>query len=411
MSPRVKPIIKQFLFEHFDRRDLTIGPGTRVRYETDTVQLIGPPFSLAPDLFVKTRVTSPQTVKQWTGFYVLDKHIKDSQGNFLTSFGYRLSDGVTELYWDGAAWSPAGPGNWNTEAEVAGNIREYPIGDQKLQIVINPFTLESDKTPRLTEIRLSYDSDVDDFEDYIWRTLVPQLRAGVRPISDTGFRTTEDTTEFTIQLDNSQIKYDIVGIDAVYDLTADPRTQTDLFASYDVATTVVTLNATVPAGNVIRCRFIYQPVVAVTTDQDFTEVGEVPTLIITNMDMGFSPETSVGDFVIDKQNVNSPGVILGASMSDIAFQLEWHTGTARDHARITSEIRRFFKNNEIIYTAGTDDPFRLWLAQEYREDIIQDQKGLYVGSARARIVNAVFYDRDTLDGYPVLNLLTSVTTR
>ena len=275
MAGRTKPVIKQFLFEAFDRRGSEIGDRARIKLSLSTVQLQGPPFSTEPDAFVRTRVTQPGSVKRWTGFYVEQIIARDFAGTPVTSFGFRLSDGVNDRYWDGAAWVSASPSDWNTEAEIAGNIREYPVEEQKMQVVINPTTTNPALTPRLNEIRLSYDSDVDDFEDYIWRTLIPLLKEQFRPIGQTAFRTQAETIDFKLQLDHIEIHYDIVSIDSVFDSTADPRGQTDLFGSYDAETTVVTLNAPVPAGNVILCKFIYKPSVQVTTDQDYFEIADV----------------------------------------------------------------------------------------------------------------------------------------
>jgi hypothetical protein len=415
---RTKALIKRFLFSSDNFADVT-GSGVRLALERNQLELVstGPfPSSLGAypataDLFARTRLTNPNTLKQWIGFQSYHVNKTDVNGVALTNVQFKLNDGITDLYWDGGAWSPAGLSDWNTEADIADNIATFPVASQSIQVVINLVTTDTTVTPEVTQVKLLYLSDVEHLQDYVWESLVPDMEAKIRPIGEHHIESLGDATIDISATGDFPIEtpYDITAIDAVYDLTADPKKLTDLFSSYDVSNKIVTLTSAPPATNTVLIRFLYKPVVAVNTDQDYIEVNKIPQIIFTDITQVATMENVGIDWVINKSNA-TVGKRLRPTQSDIEISAQWITDKDKDHARLGDAIRTYFGDNPFLRSVGTDELFRLWLIDEYDQQTSPNQEGLGAGRLRFRIVKALFYDSDAVDGHGVLNFDVSLAT-
>lgn len=399
---RLKHIIKLFQFQEENRARLTFGPEVRLNPTKHYLQLIqgsgtGGGYPTALDLYARTWLTTPRSMKRWVGFMVDVVHFKNLAGTQVTDVRYRLStDGITDLYWNSGAnaWVPSAPNNWNTEAEIATNIASFPVSTQTIQVVINLKTDDSTYTPLVKAVRLLYESDLEELEDYVWRSLLPLMRAQIRPIAEHAVELAAPAVTIDL-LNGSPIEtpYEIVGIDAVYDLDNDPRKLTNLYQSFNDATKVITLTGVVTTALI---RFTYKPVVAVTTGQDFNELEKVPEVIIeniTNVDNLGKPNQA--DYVLNK--VTGVGKQVPVTQADIEMHGRFITDKAKDHARLGDAVRRFFLANPLLRSMGTDDDFRLWLIDFYDQDTTPSQNGLHTGRFRFRIVQAVFFDNDAVD--------------
>lgn len=407
---RLKHLIKRFDFSEDVRRELTIGPDTRLNPETHKLQLkegADGKFPTTADLFIKTRATNPGTLKKWVGFMADVTHGKIC-GVVKTDVRYRVADATQELYFNvgSQTWTVAAPNNWNTEEQVADNIDKFPVASQTIQVVINLSTSDARVTPQVSSVRFLYESDLDELQDYIWESLVPDLKAKIRPIGDHHI---ESTGAWTIGLANEfkiETPYTIVGIDAVYDLTADPRKLTDLLDSFDVGTQVVTLTSAPPATNTVLIRFFYQPNVPVTTGQDYVESEKVPEIILEGITQVAESHQHGRDFVINKRTGAGKKVI--GTQSDIEIIGRWITNSAKDHARLGTEIRRYFRENVLLRSVGQDEQYRLWLLDEYDQQTSANRQDLHAGRFRCRIAKALFYDHDAVDIHGVLNFRLSM---
>lgn len=403
MARRITRLIKRFVFEECNRDQIELVSNTRLNPVTNRLELSEPYQSEGT---AKTWVTHPTSVKQWLGFQVVVDHpsIGGSSGGApamipLTGANYRLTDGTDEFWHNGATWE-INTTDWNTEAEVAAAISSFPVASQKLGVVVQLTTTNLGYTPQVKEIRVLWGSDIEFHEDLVYRSLVRSLRNNVRPITDYLVKPGAATT--TIDLDSFPLKtpYNIVGVDSVYDRDDDPERLVDLFDSYDTGTKEITLNATLPADHVATLRLIYEPEVAVTTSQDFYEVGKVPALVLDDVDFVDAAPLAVNDGVVNKGD-GSAVVVRPPIQGDIEVSLLALTDKGVDQQRIKGELHRYFENNPTLQSTGLDEAYTLWLIDEYDMRNAPSSADIHTGRLRFRIRDVVVYARDSVDSFGV----------
>lgn len=399
---RLKKLIKHFTFIRANYGFVELGADVRLNVETHRLQLkenSQEQYSTDADLYAKTWVTNPDSVKQWIGFEAVVTNPKDDLGAPLTGLGFRLSDGTNEYWWNGSSWE-VNTVDWNTEADVADNIQDFSASSKKLQVVINLYTTDEEYTPEVEEIKVLYTSDIEHQEDYIYRTVVRQLREQIRPISDYPIKLTSATNSINLNTYKLETPYNVVGIDAVFNHTTNPNHDTDLFQSFDQGTKIIQLSASIDANQVAWVRFIWEPEVAVTTGQEYSEVEKVPALIISDVNLINSAETGPDDHVINK-NSKAAVKIPGPLQADIEFTLRGLTDKARDQVRLADELKRFFRQNPTLTSKGMDEKFRLWLLEEYNGDTEANRNEIHAGRLRFLLVKALFFEREAIDVYAV----------
>jgi len=397
---RLKRLIKTFSFTNDNRSRIALGAGARLHPTRNAIEL-SEPYSTAADIQASTWITNPRNVKQWLGFQAVDNHQKDEDGAPYTSLGYRIGDGTDQYWWDGGAWA-INTTDWNTEAEIATNITTFPATSKQLQVIVNLVTTNESYTPQLFSVKVLYSSDIEFQEDLIWRSFIPELREQIRPISDWPIKITTAGTEINLNDYALDTPYNIVGIDSVFNHTTDPNHDTDAFSSYDDVTKIITVNSALAVGDVAWVRFTYEPEVAATTSQEYTEIAKVPAITIGDISLKRSSEVTRDDSVIDKA-AGTAVKVLGPMMADVEMVLTAITASAKDNVRLADELKRFFRNNVMLRSRGLDEYFRLWMVDEYSQGTLPTQTNIHASRLRVRIVNGLFFERDAVEAYPVLN--------
>lgn len=409
---RLKKIIKEFVFENGNRSLIELGVNVRLHPTMNRLQLkedSNDEYPTTADLYAKTWAANPESVKQWLGFEAVVYHPKDNLGVEITSAQYRLGDGTDEYWWNGAAWVIDNT-SWNTEAEVATNISSFPATSRKIQVVANLITTDKDYTPYLYKLKILYASNVEFQEDILYKSFLPMLRSQIRTIGEFPIVLTSATD--TIDLTNDYVMetpYNVVGIDSVFNHTDDSEHDNDLYQSFNVGTKVITLTSSQDVGKTIWIRFIWEPEVAVTTSQEYVEVGKAPALMISSINYVDSRNQPDRDGVANKSAgtvviVNSPLQV------DIELEGTLITTSARDQSRLGDEIRRFLINNRTIRSVGLDEIYRLMTVAEYANNVAPGQNEIHSGVFSCKIVNALFYLEDSMDGYVVQNFNRSLLT-
>lgn len=413
---RIKRLIKTFDFNEDNRDVITLNPGVRLDPQKHHLVLSGPPFNIAPTspVIAKTRVTNPNTVKQWLGFEAVIEHVTEGGSTpagapiqvELTAAAYRLSDGTNEFFFNGSSWV-VDTVNFNTEAEVAVNIVTFPVASQQIQVVINLTTTVATGSPTLRAIKILWASDIEFMEDYVYRMIVRDLRTKVRPISDFIFQAPGGTV---IDLNNFPLDtpYNIVGIDSVYNFTTDPKKLTDLFLSFDTGTKIITLSSAIPSTEFARVRFIYEPEVAVTTSQDFSEIAKVPALILDDVNLVDASPVGQFDSVVNKADFTAVKV-RAPIQGDLEVILHGLTDKGVDQKRLADEIHRYFEENGSIRSPGLDEEFTLWLIDEYDMRTPPGSADMHTGRARFRVRDVVLFVRDSEDRSAIKRFLATGT--
>ena len=410
---RLKSLIKVFEFQEEERSSLTLGPKTRLNPNNASLELIAVDneYPTDDDLYVITKTTNPDTVKEWSGFDVTVSNVFDLDDNPLTSVAFRLSDGTDQYYWDGLDWI-VNTTDWNTEQEVADNITAFPPNSKKLAIVINLKTTDKRYTPSLSRIKVLWKSNIEFQEDIIYRSLVRRLKNEIEPIGDYPIRLQSDTD--TIDLKNDyklETPYRISGIDSCFNNDTDPDHFVDIFQSYDSVNKVITLNQVLTTGTVVWIKFYWKPMVAVTTSQEFNEIASVPAIVLEDITM---PETyrqkKEYDYVANKGNETAVKVRSPLQV-DVDIEMVLITASAKDQQRLADAVRAFIENSDYLVSTGLDEKYDLLLIDPYTSRFVGNKEELRTGSIEIRIINAYFFAEESSDENIVTNFILQTETR
>lgn len=399
---RLQKLIKEFRFAEDVRSRLTFGADIRLNPERHWLQLkedANGYYPLTADLQVETWVANPKSVKQWLGFDVEVLHTKVDTVQ-VTSLGFKITDGTTVRYWGGAAWLTAGASDWNTEEEVAANIDTYPVAERKLGVIINLKTTNKLATPRVRAVKVLYGSDVEFQEDILYRSLVPAIRSGVRPRGRLVFAAAATTDTFDLDDLGIETPYSVVDVDAAFNHTDDPNHLDDLLSSYNPTTKEVVLSASIAAGKSVWIDFLWEPEVAVTTSQDYSEVERVPAIVLDDVNLIDASVRGQDDGVVNRADgtaVTLPAPLVG----DLEVLAHLITDKGVDLQRLATELKRFFENNPLLTSVGTDEQYRLWVVDEFDMTTAANRGDIQTGRLRFRVVGVRYYLRDAVDGYAV----------
>lgn len=418
MARRLRRMIKRFIFQEENRSRITLDAGVRLDPLKHHLVLAGvdishrPPFDTAPGspVIAKTWVTNPKSVKQWLSFRAEITHgtiggAKSGGAPTLvetTAAGYRLGNGTNEYWWDGGAWV-INTVDFNTEDEISLNIATFPIASQSLQVIVNLTTTDPEVSPVLKEIQVLYSTDVEFLEDIVYRSLVRSLRDNVRPITDYVILAPGGTT---IDLNNFPLEtpYNIVDVDSVYNRTTDPDRLIDLLLSYDTGTKIITLSSAISDTEHATIRLLYEPEVAVTTSQDYSEIAKVPAVVLDDVNLVDAAPIGRTDWIVRKADgaaVKIPPPVQG----DIEIVLHGLTDKGVDQKRLADELTAYFEDHSALTSTALDEVFTLWLIDEYDMRTPAGSADMHTGRLRFRVRDVTFYVRDSVDSFGVKRFL------
>lgn len=391
--PRFRKMMKSFLFEEPYRSDMVdLNSGVRLNPQTNRLELTpvgGGSYPTTLDLFARTRLTTPEAVRKWAGFFVILNNVKVS-GNVVTDVRFRISNGTNDYYWNTGAndWVIAAPNNWNTEQEVADNIDKWV--NQSIQVVINLSTQNESVTPYVNEVRLLYETDLVFLEDYVVRSFKEDLLDNVRPISIFAFDSSGETQK---DLSVIQTPYDIVDIDCMYNNTADEKHLSPLSGvSYNSTSKTVFFPAQ-PIGNRIEIRFIWRPYVVLTQSQDYTEIRKIPVIVFDDVSVENESVIRNRPYVINK-GTGRGFVFEEGFQADIRIPLRFITSSRRDLDVLADELKRYFANTTFLRSRGQDENYTYRVLEVFNDNSTPSQKELFTGRLTVLIEKAVFYSED-----------------
>jgi len=403
---RLSKLIKEFRFSEEIRSRLSFGTNVRLNPDLHLIQLKATDglYSLDDDLWMKTWIANPMNARQWLGFEVSAVHEENEEGEVTTSLGFRLSDGTDEFIWDGANWAEEDD-DWNTEAEIASHISSFPIGDKKIQVVVNLKTTDERHTPKVYSIKILYSSDCLFQEDIVFRSLVRKLKESVRPLGRHVFTTTSTLTSVLLKSTHKMdTPYNVVLVEGVYNHTDDPDHLTNLATTFNPSTGVVTLGSTFPTNHILWLDFRWEPEVSVTTSQDFSEVAKVPALVLDTINLVDCNELSQYDSVINR-STGSGWKIFPPMRGSLEISLRMLTDKATDQLRLADELKKFFMLNPTIRSFGLDEDYRLWLIDEYKQDSGMDRNDVLSGRMMFRVVDVLFYMKEAVAVHGIENVV------
>lgn len=394
-------LIKKFEFLEIVRNDITLGTDTRLNPEgwLQIEEDANDAYPLTADLNVQTWITNPLGAREWIGFEaeVVNFEIDDV---VKTSVGYRLSDGSNQYYWNGAAWAVSTT-QWNTEVEVATNISSFVItSTRQIQVVINLVTTNKLVTPHVKSVKILYTSDTEFQEDIVFRSLIPSMKAFMEVKGR--YQIVMSATGSTIDLNDYPLDnpYDIVGIDAVYNITDDPGKYDDLFLSYDTSTKIITLSSSVSTDKSVRVVFLYRPLVADSTGRDYNENDKTPAINFDSIGIVNSAPLAQTDSVINKGTYTGYE-IKSPIQGDIEIICRGNAGNAIDAIRISDEVKRYFQQTKQLRSVGLDEKYDLFLDEKYSSNPIVGRGDVHSFTFRFKILHVLFFTKGSELAYGV----------
>ena len=360
-----RKLVKTNVFDERIRPRLTFSDPAKIRLNSKTRQLELMPtgfdesrqvktYPLDADLSVTIAATNPKALQQWIGFCTFP-HVSKQPAN--TSVGFKLNDGTTTQYWNGAAWVAAGASNWNTEAEIAANIGTFPAAPQTLSIIINLRTTDKLVTPVLQSVDVLMQLDISYLRSLIVDSLVPELKADMEPSID-AVRFADGGTTTTLK--DQENPYDILDVLAVYDQQNDPEHQTNLRSAYNPTTKIITLTGAVTKGRHLWVIMKVKPKVYINwASQDYLEVETIPAIAIDRFDTEGHDTLAVS--WVHNVNTNQAVVNYGALRQQISFDVLLLAEGNRDAMEMWDSAQEFIQTHPTLQWRAVDEPVTLVL--------------------------------------------------
>jgi hypothetical protein len=369
--------IKQFHFETgFNRdpfEDLTFSDSTKIwldttdysiklKYDTTTGK-----FPDDNDIYFRTWTTNPAACRK----LLMVQLFPNYQGRYGELY-LRIYDGSNDYYWDGAAWSVAGAGDWNTEAEINANIETFTIlPGRTFGITVNLRTTDPrlEETPMVSEIRVLMEITIDYLEDIVFRSLLPDMEENIRVTSKYAAIPTSSSPVSTINFGDyrKNVRYDITDVIGVYNITDDIDMLYNLFGSYNTSTEVITLSTPLPANKRVLILFEFQLPIIYSVHQDWEEVAKLPSIIVEQLDVPIAKE-----YAIAKETVIDKGTYSGWEIDtpirvNLDFRIHILTNSVIDEMRILSQLFKYFDENKFVTSTGLDEYYRMYHQKEFKD--------------------------------------------
>jgi hypothetical protein len=395
-------LIKTFEFSEDVRRDITLSAGCRLNPATNRIELkanAAGVYDTDPLGFnFTTWLINPETAKQWLGFQAFEVHPRDVDADIATPIRYRLGDGTTEYHWNGAAWV-ASSTLWNTEAEVAAGMPAFPIAQQKLRITANLSTDDSRYTPALSAIKVLYATDVVFQEDLIYRSLVRSLRETIRPVADWPVTMLADGATFDLDSTKLDTPYNVTNVVGAYATDTDPNRLSNLLSSYNPTTKVVTLVSPLTEGDELWLQFQYEPEVSTHTSRDYIEIGKVPAIVLSDINISSTFEVGRDDHIVLNKTSGASVRVPGPKQQNVDFVVRFLTDKARDLQRLQEAVREWIRANPLLRARGIDERYSLQALNHFDGQGVSGDGEVHAGRIRLRVLKALFYDRPDEDAF------------
>jgi len=372
--------IKEFDFD--PRTDIDVFTALTFS-DTDKIRLSGSKFHirlkkdsdgnypLDTDIWARTWTTNPKSLRRLEMVQVFSNADFDDD----IDVQLRIYDGSDDYYWDGAAWSVAGVGDWNTETEINAHITTFNIlPDRTFAITLNLSTVDVEKTPIVTEVRVLMRIRIDYIEDLIYRSLIPFIKANVRPLANFPLPAlTADSITIDLNNYNLDTNFNIVDVEAVFDFSSDSELLCDLLDNYNTTTKVITLTSTISTGNIPFILFRYEPEVVYTTSQDFLDGvviddAQLPAIILERVEIPVESDYNLGarETIVDKGTYRA--VIIPAPFrATFEFRVHGCTDKGTDEFRLMSALLKFLEANKFVTSIGLDESYSMILVKEIRD--------------------------------------------
>jgi|GEM_PF-5157437 len=401
----------------FDPRSgLVLSDSAKIRLDPEDHQvklklvdtLAGPRYSTDADISARSRTYEPQAMRSLNMVQVFATTPDD------TSIGLRIFDGTDEMWWDGAMWSAAGAGEWNTEAEINANLATLDVTARKFAVVVNLATTNSKVTPAVELVKVMWEGPVDWIDDALLDSLVATFQDELQFIVDAALPPLGSATS-TIDLDDymkegAGANLNIAGVDAVFDDTLDPDHLVDLLSSYDGGTREITLSSSIPIASQPYLRLLVAPEVAWDTHQDFEEVSKLPQIILRDTNAVRSSSYPLwGTSGIVRKDTGAAVEVPPPRRMTFEVTAELRTDRTRQQHRLQEAFMRLLEEGPaseagpFLRSRATDRRYRIWLIEEFTAvNPVENSSDLRINRVTFRVEDVAVQLSRARDTYGVL---------
>jgi len=328
-------------------------------------------YPLDTDIYFETWITNPESVRKLLMLQVFGNQVSED-----TTFLVRLTNGTDHYFWDGAAWTVAGAGDWNSEGDINANIETFTIlPDREFGVVVNLQTLDKYNTPSVSEIRVLMQIRIDYMEDLIFRSLIPMLKEEIRPVANFPLPALlADSSSIDLNDYEMDTNFNVTDVEAVFNHSTDPEFLTDILSSYNPTTNIISLSTPILTGEIPFILFRYVPEIQYTTHQDYFEVAKIPTVTLQRLEVPIASVYNLGarEGVVDKGTGNAV-LVHEPWKATLDFRVHITTDHAIDEMRLMSTLMKFFDENKLIRSIGLDEYYRMQIVREFRDLISPDR--------------------------------------
>lgn len=323
---------------------------------------------------------------------------------------FRVYNGGGEFYHNGAAWVAATlDAHWNTEGELSAAIAQWsaPLVDQdgykgQFGFIVRLYTSDKTRTPRVHWLKCAYGAKVHSWiEDAIVRSLVPLLKAQIRPVTELVIKapaTPTNKVNIASILSAASAPFNIVDVDDAYNVTQDTEMVYNLDTAYDSETKLLTLSEVPDADDVIRIGAIYAPPVEVEVgNQDFIEVAKAPSVLIHSIGFARATQMPLDENIVSKWN-NTALTVKAPYRATITFDLTMIAPTNFDLLRMIDCVLEFFEANPTIQSKAIGESYRLRLMDKFQNRTQAAHSGTFTARARGEIIDVLFFKRPAVAG-------------
>ena len=360
------------------------------------------------NLSVRTRIYRPEAVRQ---LLMLEVKATLPEG---TAVKLRLFDGTTERFWNGAIWAAAGSGDWNTEAEVNAHLASFDVSARRFAVVLNLSSTDDRVTPEVESVLVLWQGAIDWVRDLVLDSLTAMFKEELEFTTELALPPLPAAAS-SLPLASYELEGfpEVAGIDAVFDHAGDPRHVVDFFSSYDPATRVVSLSAAIPAAGVPYLRLRARPVVALDTQQDFTEVGRLPQFMLRDLrDMNSCSYPLHAKAGIVRRDTGAAVSIPPPYRATYEVRAEVRTDRSREQMALHEELLRLFEAGPsgeagpFLRSRATDRRYQLRLTEPLMPVPEVNTPDLRVFGLAFRVEDAALHLKPAVDAFAVKALKT-----
>lgn len=381
--------------------DLALSDGSRIRVAADAASVTlktGPRAGriecpTGPGIYVKIAPIVVPRVIQWQMIQVYATLPVNplASPRTVTALRARLWDGTTEFWRTGGAWVPVvtATTDWNTLEELNAGLPSWdpalPLG-----LVFELSTTDSKFSPAFLGFNLLFSIDiVSSFDDWIYGAVIQGLKDAIRGFSDVIV-----SSDGTGSIDFGSIVADfeddmtIDTVDAVWNEDDDPIHRADLLASYDDGSQTIALTTAPPAGAKLLIRFVWIPLVALSTSGDYDELASTPAIVLDRVAIEDLGENASGDAIVNVFTDPPLGVVLPPPRrTNILISLTLMASLAVDLHRLAEAVTCFLTEHQVITSPSTGERATLRLTAEFDDAGTPDLDDLKTGTMAFSLEN------------------------